>query len=133
MSTGESPVTDFDRWLAEEYAAGDPAGFTALIVLVRIKKETVKPVASAYAHVIGTELDWGATTALLNGAGKRWDGVAFFPRRDHRGGGPLDDVSARLWRMDLEERIGDDRLVLNEGHFFDAFGRRMRVDEVEAD
>ena len=31
----------------------------------------------------------------------------------------------------LEERLDDDRLVLNEGHFFDKWGRRMKVEEVE--
>ena len=131
MSTGDGrPATDFDRWLAEEHAAGDPAGFTALIVLVRIGRRSVRPVASTYAHVIGTELDWGGATALLNGAGRRWDGVALFPRRDRVGGGPLDDRTARLWLMELEGRVADDRLVLNEGHFFDAWGRRLRVDEL---
>jgi hypothetical protein len=29
-------------------------------------------------------------------------------------------------------RLDDDRLVLNEGHFFDKWGRRLRIDEVTA-
>jgi hypothetical protein len=43
----------------------------------------------------------------------------------------LDNPNARLQLRDLEERLDDDRLVLNEGHFFDKWGRRMKVDEVE--
>jgi hypothetical protein len=122
--------TDFDRWLAEEYRAGDPAGFTVLVVLVRIRSRDVKPVATTFAHVIGDEIDWGGMTELLNGSGKRWDAVVLFPRRDARSHGPLDNPSARLFLMDLDARIADDRLVINEGRFFDAWGRAMRVDEV---
>jgi hypothetical protein len=29
-------------------------------------------------------------------------------------------------------RLDEDRLVLNEGHFFDKWGRRLRIDEVAA-
>lgn len=127
---GHAPATDFDAWLAGEYAAGDAAGFTALIILVRIRSRDVKPVATTFAHVIGDEIDWGGMTALLNGSGRKWDAVVMFPRRDARAGGPLDNPSARLFLMDLEARIADDRLVINEGRFFDAWGRAMRVDEV---
>lgn len=133
MSTGDEPAaTGFDAWIGEEFARGPGEGFTALIVLVRIKGTKVTPAASTYAHVIGTDLDWGAMTGLLAGARKRWDAVAFFPRRDPRRGGPLDDRTARLYLMDVEARLDDDRLVLNEGRFFDAWGRAMRIDEVEA-
>jgi hypothetical protein len=33
---------------------------------------------------------------------------------------------------DIELRLDDDRLVLNEGHFFDKWGRHLRIDEVSA-
>jgi hypothetical protein len=124
-----APLTDFDTWLAEEYAQGGPAGFTVLMLLLRIRPKDVKPVASAFAHVIGDEIDWGGMTAILNGSGRKWDAAVFFPRRDPRSGGPLDSPSAKLWLMDLQARIDDDRLVINEGRFFDAWGRAMRVDE----
>jgi len=45
-------------------------------------------------------------------------------------GGPLDNPTARLRLRELESRVNGDRLVLNEGHFFDAWGRRLRIDEV---
>lgn len=128
----QATPTDFDDWLAETFAGGSEAGFTVLIMLLRIRKQDVKPVASSFAHLIGDEIDWGGFVALLNGAGKKWDAVALFPRRDARSGGPLDNPSARLWVADLEARVADDRLVINEGRFFDAWGRAMRVDEVEA-
>ena len=30
----------------------------------------------------------------------------------------------------LEAKLDEDRLFLNEGHFFDKWGRSMRIDEV---
>jgi hypothetical protein len=127
---GDAARTDFDAWLGEEFGSGESSGFTALIVLLRIRSRDVKPVATTFAHVIGDEIDWGGLTGLLNGSGRKWDAVALFPRRDARTGGPLDNPAARLFLMDLEARIADDRLVINEGRFFDAWGRAMRVDEV---
>jgi hypothetical protein len=132
MSAGQSadrpPLTDFDRWLAEEFASGTPDGFTVLMLVLKIRKKDVKPLASAFAHVIGDEIDWGGMTAILNGSGRKWDAAVFFPRRDPKGG-PLDNSSAKIWLMELQARIDDDRLVINEGRFFDAWGRAMRVDE----
>ncbi|MFO1151434.1 MAG: hypothetical protein U1E62_23920 [Alsobacter sp.] len=125
-----APATDFDLWLASALEGDEDPGFTALIMLLRIRKQDVKPVASTFAHVIGAELDWGEMTALLNGSGRKWDAVALFPRRDPASGGPLDTPAARIWLADLEARIAEDRLVINEGRFFDAWGRAMRVDEV---
>jgi hypothetical protein len=43
----------------------------------------------------------------------------------------LDNSAARLQLRGLEERLDDDRLVLNEGHCFDKWGRRMMIEEVE--
>ena len=90
----------------------------------------VTPLCSTYFNVIGDEVDWGEITVLFAGAGRDWDGAAFFPRIDV-GGGPLDNPNARTQLRELEERVDEDRLVLNEGHFFDKWGRRMKIEEVE--
>jgi hypothetical protein len=125
----DSPAhTDFDRWIAAEFAKSGP--FTAFAVLVEIAGSTVTPLCSTYFNVIGDEVDWGEITVLFAGAGRAWDGAAFFPRID-AGGGPLDNPNARTQLRELEERVDDDRLILNEGHFFDKWGRRMKIEEVE--
>ena len=46
-------------------------------------------------------------------------------------GGPLDNPNARLRLRELESRLDDNPLVLNEGNFFDKWGRRLKVEEVE--
>jgi len=123
-----SPTSDFDRWIAEEFATRGE--FTALIVLVEIGEASVAPLCSTYLNVVGDEIDWGEMTVLFAGAGTNWSGAAFFPVSAAEGG-PLDNPSARLRLRDLENRITASRLVLNEGHFFDHWGRRLRIDEVE--
>lgn len=119
--------TDFDRWLAEEFAR--TGEFTALAVLVDIGETKVTPLRSTFFNVIGDEVTWGELTALFAGSGVQWDGASFFALTDE-GGGPLENFAARLRLRELEERLADDRLVLNEGHFFDKWGRRLRIDEV---
>lgn len=121
--------TEFDRWIADEYRAGAPSGFTALVILVRIKRRSVEPRRSTFLHVVGDETGWAEVHPLFAASGARWDGAALFVRRA-ADGGPIDDVSARIQLIEQQARVGDDRLVLNEGHFFDVWGRRMRVDEV---
>ncbi|PSC04021.1 hypothetical protein SLNSH_15535 [Alsobacter soli] len=123
MSTSD----DFDGWIKAAFA--ETGAFTALVLLVRIGRRKVTPLRSTFVHVIGDELDWGQIARLFSSAGVTWDGAAFFPECA-RQGGPLDSAAARLKLRMLETRVHDDRLVLNEGHFFDAWGRRMRVDEV---
>lgn len=118
---------DFEAWLAAEFE--DEGSFTALVVLVEIGEISVTPQASTFLNVIGTDVGWSELLTLFEGARCAWDGVAFFPRRDGEGH-PLDNAEARLVLSELEARLGEDRLVLNEGHFFDRWGRRMRVDEV---
>jgi hypothetical protein len=119
--------TDFDRWIAAEFA--ERGAFTAFAVLVQIGGTRVTPLCSTYFNVIGNEVDWGEMTVLFAGAGAEWDGASFFPATA-RDGGPLDNPSARLMLRDIEMRLDDDRLVLNEGHFFDKWGRHLRIDEV---
>ncbi len=121
--------TDFDRWIAAEFV--ERGAFTAFAVLVQIGETRVTPLCSTYFNVIGSEVDWGEITVLFAGAGAEWDGASFFPVTA-RSGGPLDNPSARLMLRDIEMRLDDDRLVLNEGHFFDKWGRRLRIDEVTA-
>jgi hypothetical protein len=119
--------TDFDRWFVDEFTR--TGAFTALTVLVEIGETQVTPLCSTYFNVIGGEVGWHEIVAMLAGSGKEWDGAAFFPivAAD---GGPLDNPTAQLRLRDLEGRVDDDRLVLNEGHFFDKWGRRMKIEEV---
>ena len=126
-SDGDVPLSDFDRWLAAEFAL--TGAFTALAVLVEIAENNVTPLCSTYFNVIGDETDWSEIVVLFAGAGQEWDGASFFPVTAPDGG-PLDNPSARLRLRELEARLDDDRLVLNEGHFFDKWGRRLKIEEV---
>jgi hypothetical protein len=128
ISSNDALPTHFDQWIAAEFEKTGP--FTAMAVLVEVAGSQVTPLCSTYFNVIGSDVDWGAITILFAGAGRAWDGAAFFPYASP-GGGPLDNPNARLQLRQLEERLDDDRLVLNEGHFFDKWGRRMKVEEVE--
>jgi hypothetical protein len=120
-------ATDFDAWLAARFR--DDGAFTALIVLVEIGTGTVEPVASTFAHVIGDEIGWRQVVALLDGSGKKWDGVVFYGA-SHEGGGALANDEARRVLRQLEEQILVDRTRINAGHFFDRQGRRMQIEEV---
>ena len=118
---------DFGTWLAREFA--ETGAFTALAVLVEIAETQVTPLCSTYFNVIGDDVEWNDIVVMFAGAGAEWDGAAFFPAVAV-GGGPLDNPTARLRLRDLETRIDHDRLVLNEGQFFDKWGRRMKIEEV---
>jgi hypothetical protein len=130
LSTSEpgAQATDFDRWLAEEFAA--TGAFTALVVLVKIAETQVLPLCSTYLNVIGTETDWNEIVILFAGSGRDWDGASFFPVTAAHGG-PLDNPTARLKLRELEARIDQSPLALNAGHFFDKWGRRLKVEETE--
>jgi hypothetical protein len=128
ISEKSVPPNDFDQWIAAEFK--NTGAFTAFAVLVEIADSKVAPLCSTYFNVIGDEIDWGEMTVLFAGAGHSWDGVAFFPRIAPNGG-PLDNPNARLQLHRLEARLDDDRLVLNEGHFFDKWGQRLKIEEVE--
>jgi len=127
ISDPQGGKTDFDTWLREEFAR--TGSFTALAVLVGIGETKVSPLCSTYFNVIGDEIDWSEITVLFAGAGQDWDGASFFPLIGPDGG-PLDNPNARLKLRELEARLDDDRLVLNEGHFFDKWGRRMKIEEI---
>ena len=130
MSTSDTNGgrTDFDRWIAAAFA--ETGAFTALAVLVEIAGIKVTPLCSTYFNVIGDETDWGEITLLFAGAGQEWDGASFFPVTSPHGGA-LDNPNARLRLRELESRLDDNPLVLNEGNFFDKWGRRLKVEEVD--
>lgn len=129
MSTSEpaADATDFTPWLTQEFAKLGP--FTVLVVLVEIAQLQVTPLCSTYFNVIGDDVEWNDLVIMFAGAGQQWDGAAFFPVVG-LDGGPLDNPAARLRLRELEMRIDADRLVLNEGRFFDKWGRAMTVEEV---
>lgn len=122
-------INRFEDWVAYEYER--TRGFTALIVLVSIGNLEVLPLRSTFLHVIGDELDWLAFAEAMRGAGVKWDGVVILTLSDEDGG-PVEDSKARLALRDLDKRIVEDRLVINEGHFFDKWGRRMKIEEAQA-
>jgi hypothetical protein len=121
------PVTDFDRWIAEEFA--ETGAFTAFVILVEITEPAVVPLCSTYFNVIGDEIDWNEIIVLFAGSGRDWSGACFFPMATDRG--PLDNPTARLRLQELEARVDENRLVLNEGHFFDKEGRRLEIEEMQ--
>lgn len=118
----------FDDWIGQEYERTN--GFTALVVLVAIGEFSITPLRSTWFHVIGDELDWAGVSRLLSGAGADWDGVLFSVLTDEADGGPAEDVMARYELDHLAERLREDRMVLNQNHFFDKWGRRMQIEEV---
>lgn len=127
MSISESDATDFDRWIKDEFSERGP--FTAFVILVEIAETAVAPLCSTYFNVIGDEIDWGEITVLFAGSGRDWSGACFFPVTS-ASGGPLDNPTARLRLRELETRVDDSRLVLNEGNFFDKWGRRLKIEEM---
>jgi hypothetical protein len=122
-------ANSFDDWIVAEFA--ERGAFTALVVLLEIGERQVTPLCSTYFNVIGDEIDWEEITVLFAGAGVAWNGASFFPA-EAADGGPLDNPAARLRLRDLERRLDADKLVLNEGHFFDRHGRRMTIEEIPA-
>lgn len=127
ISESGSEATDFHRWIEQEFA--ETGAFTALVVLVDITETKVTPICSTYMNVIGDDIGWDEIIVMFAGAGATWGGASFFPTTAPSGG-PVDNPTARLKLRQLESRLDDDRLVLNEGHFFDARGRSIRVDEI---
>ena len=127
ISETNGGATEFDSWIAGEFAAR--GAFTALVILLDIGERQVTPLCSTYFNVIGDDIDWEEITVLFAGAGVDWSGASFFPAISPHGG-PLDNPTARLKLRALERRLDDDRLVLNEGHFFDKRGQRMLIEEV---
>lgn len=123
-----SDQTDFDRWLAS--MVRQQGRFTALIVLTQISGSTVAPLCSTYVHIIGDDIDWSEIALMFAGSGQRWDGAAFFPTTAANGG-PIDNPTAHRRLRELEQAVIADRMVLNDGYFFDVQGRQIRVDPAD--
>jgi len=119
--------TDFDQWLAG--MVQQHGEFTALVILTEIGERRVAPLSSTYVHVIGDEVDWHEIKTMFAGSGQRWDGAAFFPTKA-RTGGPIDNATARLRLAELEAKIREERMVLNDGHFFDSSGNRIEIEPI---
>ena len=117
-------TTDFDAWLQAQYA--DTGPFTALMVLVSIDDQGVKPLLSSYVNVIGDELTWPEMFALLRGAPGLWDGVAFYIGLT-AGGGPLSDAQAKIKLQQVEADVKADPLHLNIGRLFDRNGSHLEI------
>ena len=118
--------SDFAQWLTGEFA--NRGAFTALVVLVEIREAQIAPLCSTYFNVIGDEVEWSDIAVMFAGAGRQWDGAAFFSLVGPSGG-PLDNPAARVRLRELEFRIDNDRLVLTEGQVFDKRGQRMTIEE----
>lgn len=128
MSVSDAVKTDFDRWIVEEFEGRGE--FTALVMLVGIDGTKVTPLCSTYFNVLGTEIDWAEITVLFADSGQDWRGASFFSATGPDGR-PLDNPTARLKLRELEVRLDKDRLVLNEGRFFDKRGQRLKIEEVQ--
>ena len=125
MSTSEP--TEFDTWLKS--MVSQHGEFTVLIVLARISERSVTPLCSTYLHVIGNEVDWNDITVMFAGAGQSWDGAAFFPTKG-RNGGLVDNPTARLRLAELEAKVTENRMILNDGQFFDKLGRHIKIEPI---
>lgn len=123
-SAGARP-TEFDTWLADMVLRH--SAFTMLVILTTIGANKIVPVCSTFLHVVGDEVDWGEIKTMFESAGREWDGAAFFPTKAQEGG-PIDSVTARLRLTELQAKVREDRMVLNEGHFFDTLGRRIEIE-----
>lgn len=121
-------INRFDDWIAHEFRS--TGGFTALVILVAIGELSVTPLRSTYFHLIGDEIRWAELSTLFAQAGGGWDGVVFAVRPDKDTGGPIADAAARVELRALADALTENRLVLNENHFFDRWGRRLKIEEV---
>jgi hypothetical protein len=120
-----SEATEFDVWLKE--MVWQHGEFTVLVVLADIGDRSVKPLCSTYFHVVGDEVEWEDIAVMLAGSGQDWKGAAFFPTKASNGG-PIDNPTARLRLRELETQVTANRMILNEGHFFDTLGRRIKIE-----
>ncbi len=117
--------TDFDDWLIETFAR--VGSFTMLIVLVGIEDASVSLLRSSYLHVIGDETRWHDMARLFAASGADWNGAAFFQAdRD----GLIGDALARRRLATLTQHLERDRKILNDGHFFNAQGLRLKLEEI---
>jgi hypothetical protein len=123
LSTSER--TEFEEWLAG--MVRQHGEFTALVILAGIAERKVTPLCSTYLHIMGDDVDWEDIKLMFAGSGQSWDGAAFFPTKGPNGG-PVDNPTARLRLGELEAKVSEDRMILNEGNFFDNLGRRIEIE-----
>ena len=123
MSTSDR--TEFDEWLKS--MVGRLGEFTVLVILADISERNVTPLCSTYFHIIGDEVDWDEITVMFAGSGQNWNGAAFFPTKADTGG-PIDNPTARRRLTELEAKVVEDRMILNDGHFFDVQGRKIKIE-----
>lgn len=124
---GAGNDTEFDAWLRGVVASHGE--FTVLVILAEIGERRVVPLCSTYVHVLGDEVDWNEISALFAASGRKWDGAAFFPTKAPNGG-PIDGATVRQRLAELEAKVIENRMVLNEGRFFDTLGRRIEIEPV---
>jgi hypothetical protein len=120
-----SDRTEFDEWLKS--MVGRLGEFTVLVILADISERNVTPLCSTYFHIIGDEVDWDEITVMFAGSGQNWNGAAFFPTKADTGG-PIDNPTARRRLTELEAKVVEDRMILNDGHFFDVQGRKIKIE-----
>jgi hypothetical protein len=119
-------VNDFESWIAGAFA--ETGAFMTLVVLVELVEEQVTPMCSTWFNIMTGDIEWSDIAVMFAGAGREWHGAAFFPVFASDGG-PIDNPTVRLRLHELEGRIDDDLLVLNEGGFFDRHGRRTHIEK----
>lgn len=120
-----SKKSEFDDWLSQ--MVRKYREFTALVILTEIAETRVEPLCSTYFHIIGDEVAWPDIAAMFNGSGRAWNGAAFFPT-NAADGGPVDEATAQMRLRDLEQKVAEDRMILNKGEFFDTLGRRIQIE-----
>jgi hypothetical protein len=120
--------TEFDAWL--KGMVGKHGQFTVLVILAGIGERSVIPLCSTYFHVVGDEVAWSEIAAIFASSGHNWGGAAFFPTKAVPHGGPVDDRTAKSRLAEVEMKVAQDRMVLNEGHFFDVQGRRIEIEPI---
>jgi hypothetical protein len=120
-----SDHTEFDEWLKS--MVGRLGEFTVLVILADISERSVTPLCSTYFHILGDEVDWDEITVMFAGSGQNWNGAAFFPTKADTGG-PIDNPTARRRLTELEAKVVEDRMILNDGHFFDVQGRKIKIE-----
>ena len=120
-----SEKSEFDDWLVQ--MVRKHREFTALVILTEIADTRVEPLCSTYFHIIGDEVAWPDIAEMFNGSGRAWSGAAFFPT-NAADGGPVDAATAQARLRELEQKVSGDRMILNEGEFFDTLGRRIKIE-----
>ena len=114
--------TDFDNWLVNVFA--EVGWFTILIVLVDIDEDTVFPLASSYAHILGDETRWADIANVITVPGVPWNGAAIFRVG---GGGFVDNTTAQERLSSLTRDLEERPPLFGDGRIFDLNGRLLSI------